>query len=129
MGVGVVSGVSGVSGGTRSGGDEQTQIQNTFQRREHFTAIEGQGLHDTGSGCESRGLERERLEDRIGGLQLGGWQLGGGSWGGQLGWQLGWAVGGWQLAVGIGVDDWFVMGDGWQFVLKKIGTAFLTIAS
>ena len=112
MGVGVVSGVSGVSGGTRSGGDEQTQIQNTFQRREHFTAIEGQGLHDTGSGCESRGLERERLEDRIGGLQLGGWQ-----------------VGGWQLAVGIGVDDWFVMGDGWQFVLKKIGTAFLTIAS
>jgi hypothetical protein len=46
-----------------------------------------------------------------------------------LGWQLGWAVGGWQLAVGIGVDDWFVMGDGWQFVLKKIGTAFLTIAS
>ena len=93
MGVGVGVGVvSGVSGGTRSGGDEQTQIQNTFQGREHFTAIEGQGLHDTGSGCESRGLERERLEDRIGGLQLGG-----GSWG---------AVDGWQLAVGIGVDDW-----------------------
>ena len=119
MGVGVVS---GVSGGTRSGGDEQTQIQNTFQGREHFTAIEGQGLHDTGSGCESRGLERERLEDRIGGLQLGGWQLG---------WQLGGRLvaGDWQMAVGIGVDDWFVMGDGWQFVLKKIGTAFLTIAS
>lgn len=68
------------------------QIQNTFQGREHFTAIEGQGLHDTGSGCESRGLEREQLEDRIDGLQLGG-----GSWG---------AVDGWQLAVGIGVDDW-----------------------
>ena len=99
MGVGVGVGVvSGVSGGTRSGGDEQTQIQNTFQGREHFTAIEGQGLHDTGSGCESRGLEREQLEDRIDGLQLGG-----GSWG---------AVDGWQLAVGIGVDDWFVMGDG-----------------
>lgn len=110
MGVGVVS---GVSGGTRSGGDEQTQIQNTFQGREHFTAIEGQGLHDTGSGCESRGLERERLEDRIGGLQLGGRLV----------------AGDWQMAVGIGVDDWFVMGDGWQFVLKKIGTAFLTIAS
>ena len=90
MGVGVGV-VSGVSGGTRSGGDEQTQIQNTFQGREHFTAIEGQGLHDTGSGCESRGLERERLEDRIGGLQLGGWQLG---------WQLGWAVGGWWLVAG-----------------------------
>lgn len=38
-------------------------------------------------------------------------------------------AGDWQMAVGIGVDDWFVMGDGWQFVLKKIGTAFLTIAS
>ena len=73
VGVGVGVGVvSGVSGGTRSGGDEQTQIQNTFQGREHFTAIEGQGLHDTGSGCESRGLEREQLEDRIDGLQLGG---------------------------------------------------------
>lgn len=83
MGVGVGVGVvSGVSGGTRSGGDEQTQIQNTFQGREHFTAIEGQGLHDTGSGCESRGLEREQLEDRIDGLQLGG-----GSWGAVDGWR------------------------------------------
>ena len=91
MGVGVGVGVgvvSGVSGGTRSGGDEQTQIQNTFQGREHFTAIEGQGLHDTGSGCESRGLERESSWKT---------ELTVCSWG---------AVDGWQLAVGIGVDDW-----------------------
>ena len=79
MGVGVGV-VSGVSGGTRSGGDEQTQIQNTFQGREHFTAIEGQGLHDTGSGCYSQGLEREQLEDRVDGWQLGGWWLVTGRW-------------------------------------------------
>ena len=60
MGVGVGV-VSGVSGGTRSGG-------------------EGQGLHDTGSGCYSQGLEREQLEDRVDGWQLGGWWLVTGRW-------------------------------------------------